>query len=57
MRDLKQRDKMLIYAIKVSIKIHLNIESYGRYSKKILLEKRRKRKRKTEKEKESEDIS
>jgi hypothetical protein len=48
---------MLIYAIKVSIKIHLNIESYGRYSKKILLEKRRKRKRKTEKEKESEDIS
>jgi hypothetical protein len=48
---------MLIYAIKVSIKIHPNIENYGRSSKKILLEKRRKRKRKTEKEKENEDIS
>jgi hypothetical protein len=38
--------KMLIFVIKVSTKIHQSIENCGKYSRKILLEKRRKRRRK-----------
>lgn len=37
---------MSIYVIKASIKISLNIENYGKYLRKIHLERKRKRRRK-----------
>jgi len=45
MKGLKQQEKMLIFVIKASTKILRNIENCGRYSKKILLQKRKKRRR------------
>lgn len=44
---------MSIYVIRAFMKIHPNTESYGKFSKKILLEKRRKRRKKMVKEKEN----
>jgi hypothetical protein len=52
MKDLKQQEKMLIFVIKAFTKILHNIENCGRYSKKILLQKKRKRRRRMEKENE-----
>jgi len=44
---------MLTFATKVSIKIRPNIENYGKYLKKTLLERRRKRRKKMAKKNDS----
>jgi hypothetical protein len=56
MKELKLQKTMLIFVIKVFTKIHLSIENYGKYFKKIHLARKRKRRKKMEKGKGSDFI-
>jgi hypothetical protein len=48
MKDHKPPNKILIFVIKLSIKMYQNIENFGKCLKKIDLAKKRKLKRKME---------